>query len=816
MKMNMLPDKTFNLTAIALTVIGAAGAVDPVSAQERGFLEEVIVTASPRGVSKFDSTVSINTLGEEQIAQMAPRSAAEILRTIPGVRSESSAGEGNTNISVRGVPVAAGGAKFVQIQEDGMPILLFGDIIVGTADQFLRVDNTVKRVEVLKGSSAATLASNSPGGVVNFISKTGEEEGGSVAVTTGLDYDLFRTDFEYGAPISDGWRFHIGGFYREGEGVREVDFNASKGGQFKFNITKEFDKGYVRFYAKHLDDTVPTYLPMPMTASQDSINGFDAGTSSNISSDLRDVLSVGKSGGGRRNGADEGNTSKSTSYGVDFEIEVADDLLLVERFRYSQNSGTFFGAFTADIGSATDIESLSSTLTGTGADALAYVSGANAGVPLTTSEMASLNGNGLLQNIRTFDNDLESLDNFTNDIKIIKSYDTVDVTLGYYKSTQEVDVNWYWQTFLQDVSDDARLLDVFAGGTQLTQNGQLAYGAPDWGNCCTRDTSLEADVDAFYVAVNIEVTEALTIDASVRYDDGEANGHYAFGNTVAFDVNGDGTSVGQLAEQSVTFINYAGINSSRFEYDWNYLSYSFAANYALSDSVALFGSVARGSRVNADRLGDGGYLANGTAASGSVENELTTYEFGTKFDGEHVGVFATVFYVETDDVNSEPTNAAGGARVREYESFGLELEGVAQWGDFNLRSSLTWTDAEIAASNNPALVGNTPRRQADLVWSLSPSYQMGEHLIGATIISSGDSYGQDDNSFEIDGYTYANVFVDFALAQNLNVLLSINNITDEIGITEKEGGSSIVNGQEYIRARSIAGRSSALTLKYTF
>ena len=178
-------------------------------------LEEVVVTGtSGKAVSRFESTMSINTLSEEQMLQAAPRSAAEILRTIPGIRSEASAGEGNTNISVRGVPVAAGGSKFLQLQEDGMPIMQFGDIIVGTADQFLRIDSSVSRVEALKGSTAATMASNSPAGIINFISKTGAEEGGSVAVSSGLDYDSFRTDFEYGGPLNDEWRFHVAGFYR--------------------------------------------------------------------------------------------------------------------------------------------------------------------------------------------------------------------------------------------------------------------------------------------------------------------------------------------------------------------------------------------------------------------------------------------------------------------------------------------------------------------------------------------------------------------------------------------------------------------------
>ena len=65
-------------------------------------------------------------------------SAAELLRAVPGGRSESSRGEGNVSITVCGVPLSAGGSRYVQIQEDGLPVLMFGDIAFGTADQFLR------------------------------------------------------------------------------------------------------------------------------------------------------------------------------------------------------------------------------------------------------------------------------------------------------------------------------------------------------------------------------------------------------------------------------------------------------------------------------------------------------------------------------------------------------------------------------------------------------------------------------------------------------------------------------------------------------
>ena len=183
--------------------------------------DEIVVTAVARGQNRLNSSVTVSSLSNDDIAKAAPRSVAEIFRNLPGIRSESSGGEGNANISVRGLPVASGGAKFLQLQEDGLPVLEFGDITFGNADIFLRSDFNISRVESVRGGSASTFASNAPGGVINMISKTGEQEGGAIQATAGIDYRDYRLDFDYGGRISDSLRFHFGGFYRQGEGPRQ-------------------------------------------------------------------------------------------------------------------------------------------------------------------------------------------------------------------------------------------------------------------------------------------------------------------------------------------------------------------------------------------------------------------------------------------------------------------------------------------------------------------------------------------------------------------------------------------------------------------
>uniref|UniRef100_UPI00311F232C TonB-dependent receptor plug domain-containing protein n=1 Tax=Erythrobacter sp. TaxID=1042 RepID=UPI00311F232C len=140
----------------------------------------IIVTGVARGQNRLESSVSVSSIGADSIADLNPSSSADLIRQIPGIRSEASGGEGNANIAVRGIPVSTGGARYIQLQEDGLPILEFGDIIFGNADNFLRADRNVARVEAIRGGSASTFASNSPGGIINFISKTGEREGGAL------------------------------------------------------------------------------------------------------------------------------------------------------------------------------------------------------------------------------------------------------------------------------------------------------------------------------------------------------------------------------------------------------------------------------------------------------------------------------------------------------------------------------------------------------------------------------------------------------------------------------------------------------------
>lgn len=763
--------------------------------------EKIMVTGVARATNKMDSSVSASTLNPRDIEIASPRTTAEIFRAIPGVRSESTGGEGNANIAVRGLPVAAGGAKFLLLEEDGLPVMQFGDIAFGNADIFLRADSTISGVEVIRGGSASTMVSNSPGGIINFTSKTGEFGGGSVATTLGLDYGDFRTDFEYGDAINDSTRFHVGGFFREGEGPRNTGYNGNSGGQIKANLTKEFDSGYVRLYFKHLDDKSVGYLPMPMYANGDSIPGFDAQQDTPHTAYLQSTLRMNGenqiSSGDLRNGMHP----EVFSFGFEASFDVGDNWKLENRFRRNDVSGQFVSLFPATVDSASAI---ASSIAGSGAS-LIYASGPQAGQAYTDST-----GNGLAMKVISFDVEMNDFNSYANDFKLIKAFDQYSLTLGYYKARQNIDMSWLWNSYVMEVKgDNAAMLDVAdAGGDLYSENGQYAFGTPDWGYCCQRRYNTQYDIDAPYLALSAEFGD-LSVDASVRRDMGNATGSYAGAVVSAKDMNGDGSL--SKPEENVASIDLS--NPQPVDYDWSYTSYSLGANYRINQDMAAFARLSRGGRANADRLLFGKVRADGSVAEADAVDMVKQYETGLKYRHDGLGLFATAFFAETEEQNFEATSQKFFDRV--YQAKGLELEAAYFWNDWTFKGGVTWTNAEITKDAiNPDVVGNVPRRQADFIYQLTAAYTLDHGQLGVNLIGTTDAYAQDNNDLAFDGYTQVNAFASYYLTDALSLSLNVNNLFDQVGITEAEEGSVPANG--IIRARTINGRTSSLTLKYTF
>ncbi|WP_282133945.1 TonB-dependent receptor [Seonamhaeicola maritimus] len=781
--------------------------LDFTMAEDAQSLDQVVVTGVVNPKSKIESSVSVSTMDVELIEQASPRSAGELFRNIPGIRAESSGGEGNANFNVRGVPISSGGSRYFQIQEDGLPLNLFGDTSFGNADNFLRIDSNIGRVEAIRGGSASTQTSNGPAGIINMISKTGATEGGSLGTTFGLDYQTSRLDFEYGQPLENGLSYHIGGFMRTGEGPREIGYQGNKGGQFKANLTKRFDAGYVRVYAKLLNDRSVMYLPMPMLLEGSNDNptfsnlpGFDITSDSPHSAYLQQSAGTNPfDGGGRHvNDVRNGNNPVSKSLGAAFSFDLGGDWKIAGKARYSNNSGEWVSPFTAAVGTVSEIET-------TARDA----SNATGALVYSDGDRSAFNpSNGLAQIIHMFDVTVDDLSNFFSDVKISKKLsDNVGVTAGLFTATQNTKIGWQWSSFISEVKGggEARLAD-FDG---FSRNGQYSYGTPVWGNCCQRRYNTVHNVNSPYVGIDADITEKLNFDGSIRFENVNVNGTIANGPTSqdAYDYDGNGTIEG--IEQVVPVI--AGSAGQIVNDDYNFVSYSAGLNYKLNEGAAVF---ARYSSGASGRAADRNNY--GTDGKADVQyDEVSQLEVGYKKRLKNGVLNLTGFMSNTDEGLSNELNRSVG---NPFKALGLEAETALAFGDnFSFNGSFTWTKAEIDGGDNQ---GNTPRRQADLVYNLSPSYNFGEnsqHGIALSVLGTSKSYAQDDNDLVMPAYAYFNLIGRAGLTKGLSLVLSVNNLFDTVGITEVEGnGDGAFGSNRLVRARSISGRSSTLSLQYKF
>ena len=723
-------------------------------------LDEVVVTGTASGASKMKQSNSISTVGVDQILQSQPTNSADILRTIPGVRAESSGGGGNANVTVRGLPISAGGARYVQFQEDGLPVLLFGDVAFATPDMFLRADGSLERLEVVRGGSASTLGTNAPGGIINFISKTGEEPGGSVGLTTGLGFDEKRFDFDYSGKLSDKTRFFVGGYATMGQGPRNASANGVQGHQVKANITQDIDSGFVRLNFKTLDDQSPLFMPAPVSIRNGAISelpGIDPRKATFYSPYWVSDATLSKNNTMVNSNVNDGLRVKSNSFGVETELKLAGGWKLSEKFRTAENSGRFISIFPAD--------NVATVAAGT-----KYATGPKKGQAYTGKAFTAT----------VFNTSMDDMGATTNDVKLSKTFAQADgskltATAGLFVNVQKVGLTWNFNQYLMEATDKNPAL--LANGS-TNAYGASALGSDVWGGCCTRAIDATYRTTSPYAVLGWE-KGAWTFDGSVRADQQVATGSYT-----------------QASNNQFNPANAQAIN-----YTKNFTSYSFGGNYQLDKDTALFARTSKGAAFNADRkMFDSKVLLDG---SGVVPiNEVQQLEGGVKLRSGNMSTFITLFNAKTDESNYDATTQRSSSE--KYDASGIEVEAGYKLGSFRVNGGVTVTNAKIVSS------GLTPNRQAKVVYQLSPSYVLGDMTVGAAIVGTSSSKDAQGSALEatLPAYTVVNVFANFNLGKNAVATLGVNNLTNTLGYTE--------SNNDRMAARSINGRSVKAGLKYNF
>lgn len=749
--------------AAALALLSPAAQAQQAAAEPADGLklDAVVVTGSSSAKSKMRSSVAISTIESEGVTAVTAASATDVLRAVPGIRAEASGGESNANVAVRGIPVSAGGARYIQFQEDGLPVLQFGDIAFATPDTWMRVDAGFERLEVVRGGSASVLASGAPGGIINFISKTGQEQGGSIQLTQGLGYDQTRVDVGYGGRLGARTRFFVGGFYRVGDGGRQGAHGTENGGQIRGNVTFELDgKDYLRLSFKHLDDHSPTFMPTPVryvNGTIQTIPGLDPRRAAFYDGAWPLDNTLTHTNGRANSNIRDGLGARADVLGAELDIGLGEGWRLQDKFSWSKNSGRFIGIFPGD-----DVAAAPAGTT--------IATGAGAGQAYTGDKFTAV----------VFNTKVDDVGLLANDLKFSRDFDLgagtrLGAVAGLYTSVQQLNLTWNFNQYS---------LSADANGARVLNVPGVVNGSPGFGGCCSNFQDSKYTTTAPYVVLNLEAG-ALSADLGIRRDQQKASGNYFQSNAgLAYDLT----------------------KPNLIDYSFGRTSYSLGGNYALSKDLSLFARYSDGAAYNADRITffNNPNLVNGKSPT-IPTNKVKQLEGGIKIRGGGMSLFATYFHATTDEVNVDVTTSPIVAKANHFTSNGLELEGSASLGFVNLLGGLTYTDAKQAD-------GRAPKRQAKLVYQLTPTANIGDALtVGVGLV--GTTKSQDDGpagplTITLPAYTVVNAFASYALNSRATVSLAANNLFNALAYTESNDGRGA--------ARAYTGRTVKASLRYSF
>ncbi|MCH8686517.1 TonB-dependent receptor domain-containing protein [Pedomonas mirosovicensis] len=787
-------------------------------------LDEIIVTGrAGTGVrTKAETSYSVTNIDEATLRLQAPTSVTEALKSVPGFWVEASGGEASGNVRARGVPVDGFGS--VQLLEDGIPIQHDPALGYLNGDQVFRLDETIDRIEVVRGGPSSVFYANAPAGAINFIPrKVGDEAEGLVKATVG-DHDHYRLDFWTGAPIGE-WKLAIGGFYRSYDGARDVGFTGNKGGQIRASLSREFERGSIELDIKRVDDTVAFYTGIPMRTDADgkirAVPGFDGHHGSVAGPETSLINMIMGDGSIYEFDNTRGTEIKRTQVTGRFTFEPADGWKIVNTSRFNDTTTQRNGVYPNTLLSATSFLEQQAGLLGSVPGAtglqLRYVN-----EPGGIYNTANQNGNGLVM-VGGLRGITMPVKEFISDTQVSHRIElgssTHDITFGYYFAHIQEDFSRYSSSVLLDVQTNARLLDlvaVDAAGnvvSSLTDNGIWRYGY-EWENASGEQTT-----HAFYLADEWQVTDALRIDGGLRWEKMTARGRVETKQTV----NLGSLPTSQIQTGTGVFGHY--------DDSFDKLGWTVGVNYQFDDRMGMFARYTAASRMPS--LGN--YITNAAAKPDTQTMDLG--EVGFKFSSPLVDVYATGFWTKYNNVgfsnyrfDLETGASVSEARYADTQTFGLELETVIRpttWFDLAgtvtfqepKYKGLTYTDASGKLNDYD---GNQLIRVPKFSLRVVPGVNLfnGALRLQAAIEHQGKRYVDTANSVRLPSYEAVNLSGRWQINEQLSFYGYIDNLTNSLGLTEGNPRAGELQnadaGANTFIARPLIGRTYRAALMYRF
>ena len=835
-----------SVTALTLATAMAAPAfaADPAPADAAAgdTLSEIVVTAATGTKTKLDSSVSISSVNAEIIRDFHPMSEGDMLRLLPGIQPNISGPGGNGNFAVRGLPVATGGATFVQLQEDGLPTVLYGDMQFGNNDYWTKSSPTDDRIDAIRGGTAATLASQAPGAVINYISKTSRSEGGYVQAERNLSYDYTKLSFLNSGSINDTTYYNIGGYYGVGQGPWHSGYNLSNSYLIKGNVTKEFadNRGYIRLLFKAQDTQEPNSqggiacgnLSGGKVSNLSACPGFDARKASNFSVLNTNINYVDYNSGGLATQPLNGITTNAKSLQAQLHYKFDNGITLDNNGRYTSMSGGFASNFL----SVAPVSGLiGSTVNGGTVARAVYSAGPKRGQ--NVSEAYYDNNVQVYTRIRdvgSFANDLKL--NWQGDMGGVKA----NLTAGWFYMSQKIAMDWHPNQFNSSLTPQASPIDLLdSAGHLLSANGFTGYNN-NWGGCCARTYEYTFTDNAPYADLILDVGK-FELDASIRHDinHGSGSGTNAnprVGNPVTHSLVRTAVNPVTGASESVTIPYFLPDGATEvINYTTPLTSWSVGASYKAADNLNLFVRASKGSRFNSDRMTFNGYFnadgtLNSTTGQAAVADYVYQYEIGLKNRGSIGAARYTVeltayhshFNITTYELSQTVCPIVTGSPTTftcivsdKYKTTGAEFYGTLNLGGLNLLANMTYNKAKKKGSN-PTAVFKRSNNIPDLSYTVAANYNVNPIVsVGATITGVTSTVDGSDNLWPGGSVVGANIKI--RPVDNLELGLSAYNLFNKLTPLGPAGTDYATGGGNFIGGISpVLGRNFTASLKFNF
>ncbi|MBF0100923.1 MAG: TonB-dependent receptor [Desulfobacterales bacterium] len=179
--------------------------------------ETMVITASKIWENITKTAASISVITDEDIRRMGARHLMDVLQTIPGMSYRYNDSGQVYTIDSRGMEKQ--GSQNILIMLNGQAL---NDLFLGGATwtmDTLILDN-VKRIEVIRGPGSALYGANAFSGVINIITKNGEDiDGIDFSASTG-SFNTQQYNLLYGDTLTNDIQFAMNVNYLDSDGFR--------------------------------------------------------------------------------------------------------------------------------------------------------------------------------------------------------------------------------------------------------------------------------------------------------------------------------------------------------------------------------------------------------------------------------------------------------------------------------------------------------------------------------------------------------------------------------------------------------------------